>query len=93
MPDSDRGSTAWRLAPSAYLATRPPAGPAPAPRSSYVTMRDGGRLAVDVYLPPGEGGSVPSILILTPYYCVRPDGAYHQRREDPSRQMSVWSGS
>jgi Transposase DDE domain group 1 len=22
-------------------------------------------------------------------YCVRPDGAYHQRREDPSRQMSV----
>ena len=26
-------------------------------------------------------------------YCVRPDGAYHQRREDPSRQMSVWSGS
>ena len=26
-------------------------------------------------------------------YCVRPDGAYHQRREDPFRQMSVWSGS
>jgi|SRR6516165_4998603 hypothetical protein len=26
-------------------------------------------------------------------YCVRPDGAYRQRREDPSRQMSVWSGS
>jgi hypothetical protein len=26
-------------------------------------------------------------------YCVRPDGAHHQRREDPSRQMSVWSGS
>jgi hypothetical protein len=26
-------------------------------------------------------------------YCVRPDGAYHQRKEDPSRQMSVWSGS
>jgi Transposase DDE domain group 1 len=26
-------------------------------------------------------------------YCVRPEGAYHQRREDPSRQMSVWSGS
>jgi len=26
-------------------------------------------------------------------HCVRPDGAYHQRREDPSRQMSVWSGS
>jgi Transposase DDE domain group 1 len=26
-------------------------------------------------------------------YCVRPDGAYHQRKEDPSRQMSGWSGS
>jgi Transposase DDE domain group 1 len=26
-------------------------------------------------------------------HCVRPDGAYHQRRKDPSRQMSVWSGS
>ena len=26
-------------------------------------------------------------------YCVRPDGAYHQRREDPSGQTSVWSGS
>ena len=26
-------------------------------------------------------------------YCVRPDGAYHQRREDPFRQMSVWSDS
>ena len=26
-------------------------------------------------------------------YCVRPDGAYHLRKEDPSRQMSVWSGS
>jgi hypothetical protein len=26
-------------------------------------------------------------------HCVRPDGAYHQRREDPFRQMSVWSDS
>jgi hypothetical protein len=26
-------------------------------------------------------------------YCVRPDGAYHQRRKDPFRQMSVWSDS
>src|SRR5271166_4281975 len=26
-------------------------------------------------------------------YCVRPEGACHQWREDPSRQMSVWSGS
>jgi hypothetical protein len=30
---------------------------------------------------------------ITALYCVRPDGAYHQRREDPFRQMSVWSGS
>src|SRR5690606_30382065 len=41
------------------------------PRSLYVTMRDGCRLAVDVYLPEGEGapaGGFPTVLILTPYY-------------------------
>jgi putative CocE/NonD family hydrolase len=31
-------------------------------------MRDGCRLAVDVYLPVGAGARVPCILILTPYY-------------------------
>jgi hypothetical protein len=68
MSDSDRGSTAWRVQPSAYLATRPGEDSAVAPSSVYVTMRDGVRLAADVYLPPNAGDKVPAILILTPYY-------------------------
>ncbi|HET6183660.1 MAG TPA: CocE/NonD family hydrolase [Acetobacteraceae bacterium] len=68
MSDSDRDSSAWRTPPSAYLATRPPAGPAGTPRSHYVTMRDGCRLAVDVYLPPGARGRVPAMFVPTPYY-------------------------
>src|SRR5688500_12269996 len=68
MSDSDRDSAAWRLTPSAYLAARPARGPVEQPRSVYVAMPDGCRLAVDVYLPPELPGRVPAILILTPYY-------------------------
>ncbi|HXD40030.1 MAG TPA: CocE/NonD family hydrolase, partial [Ramlibacter sp.] len=45
------------------------------PRSCYVTMRDGVRLAVDVYVPEDNGSApprrdrrFPAIVILTPYY-------------------------
>jgi uncharacterized protein len=68
MSDSDRNSAAWRQTPSAYLTSRPAQGTAGRPRSIYVAMPDGCRLAVDVYLPPGSPGRVPAILILTPYY-------------------------
>ncbi|HEY5302382.1 MAG TPA: CocE/NonD family hydrolase [Acetobacteraceae bacterium] len=68
MSDGDRNSGAWRITPSAYLDTRPALGRAGTPRSNYVTMRDGCRLAVDVYLPPDAPARVPTILILTPYY-------------------------
>ncbi len=66
MSDADRDSTAWRISPSAYLDSRPEIGVVPSPRSEYVTMRDGCRLAVDVHAPGGERR--PTILILTPYY-------------------------
>ena len=56
MSDSDRDSTAWRQTPSAYLATRPARAPVGRPKSLYVAMPDGCRLAVDVYLPPDAPG-------------------------------------
>jgi uncharacterized protein len=68
LSDSDRGSTAWRVTPSAYLATRPAQGLVPRPRSLYVAMHDGCRLAADIYLPPQAPERVPAILIFTPYY-------------------------
>jgi len=66
--DGDRNSAAWRITPSAYLDTRPALGRVGAPRSLYVAMRDGCRLALDIYLPPDAAERVPTILILTPYY-------------------------
>ncbi len=74
MSDSDRNSPAWRVSPGAYLDSRPAAFDLPdAPVSTYVTMRDGCRIAVDAWLPrPREGGParerVPAVLVLTPYY-------------------------
>ncbi|MGR3378924.1 CocE/NonD family hydrolase [Salipiger abyssi] len=40
------------------------------PQSSYVTMRDGCRIAVDVWLPNGapEGARFPALLLFTPYF-------------------------
>ncbi|HEX3348112.1 MAG TPA: CocE/NonD family hydrolase, partial [Acetobacteraceae bacterium] len=68
MSDSDLAGNAWILPPSAYLGSRPPGHVITPPRSQYLAMRDGCRLALDVYLPEGAGGRVPCILILTPYY-------------------------
>jgi len=69
MSDRDQDGAAWRQAPSSYAASRPAefALP-PAPVSCYLPMRDGCRIAVDVWLPDGATGPVPAILILTPYY-------------------------
>lgn len=69
MSDSDLNSTAWKVPPAAYLARRPSTYAVPAkPLSRYLTMRDGCRIAVDVWLPQDATGPVPAILILTPYY-------------------------
>ena len=76
MSDDDRHSGAWHVPPSQYLEGRPSEYRVGRPSSTYVTMRDGCRLAVDVYLPEGVTEPVPTILILTPYYrrfSLRPD--------------------
>lgn len=75
MPDRDDVGHAWRTSPSDYLRQRPATHAVAAPRSCYVTLRDGVRLAVDVYLPAGRDGvpaqpgqCFPTIVILTPCY-------------------------
>jgi len=71
--DSDQGSRAWQVPPGAYLANRERRHTLPAaPTSTYVTMRDGCRLAVDAYVPrSGAAGtpgtdSFPAIIVFTP---------------------------
>lgn len=71
MSDLDDDSTAWRTPPGAYLASRPAGFRVPdKPLSVYVTMRDGVRIAVDVYLPQGSGAppTFPTLVVATPYY-------------------------
>ena len=55
MPDSDLDSPAWAVPPAAYLKAReaPFARPA-TPLSRYLAMRDGCRIAIDVW-PIGQG--------------------------------------
>jgi hypothetical protein len=68
MPDRDDLGSAWKVPPSRYLASRPAEHRVGAPRSVYVTMPDGCRLAVDVILPDGDAAKRwPTVLILTPY--------------------------
>ncbi|MBN9537289.1 MAG: hydrolase [Alphaproteobacteria bacterium 65-37] len=68
MPDRDDLGSAWKVPPSRYLAGRPAEHRLGKPSSTYVTMPDGCRLAVDVFLPDGDAGRRwPTILILTPY--------------------------
>lgn len=71
MSDPDTKGDAWTLPPSRYAATRAVEFRQPkVPLSSYVTMRDGCRIAVDVWLPEGAapGARFPTVMILTPYY-------------------------
>ncbi|MEO0621269.1 MAG: CocE/NonD family hydrolase [Pseudomonadota bacterium] len=68
MSDSAAGSPAWRTDPHAYLARRPAEHALVAPRSRYLTMRDGVRLACDLHLPGGGEGPWPVVVIFTPYY-------------------------
>lgn len=74
MSDTDVGSVAWRLPPHQYLAQREkPYSLPPVPISHYVTMRDGCKLAIDVFLPQAGAAeqapqSFSTIVIFTPYY-------------------------
>ncbi len=68
MSDRDDSGGAWKVPPSRYLAGRPAEFAVRTPRSVYVTMQDGCRLAVDVFVPDGDVTKHwPTILILTPY--------------------------
>jgi putative CocE/NonD family hydrolase len=75
MSELDPHNRAWRETPNAYLARRPEEYRVPArPLSLYLPMRDGCRIAIDVYLPQDASGDAPTgrpwptILLLTPYY-------------------------
>lgn len=71
MSDRDNKNSAWRVAPSQYLQRRPVQyGVSKTPVSSYIDMRDGCRLAADIYVPEGAaaGQRFPALLIFTPYY-------------------------
>jgi putative CocE/NonD family hydrolase len=74
MSDLDTRGNAWLTPPSAYLTSRPSHFAVPAaPFSQYLPMRDGCRLAADIYLPqplPGAAANTrfPTVVIFTPYY-------------------------
>ena len=75
MSDSPRGSAAWTTDPQSYVESRPPTHAVPEkPRSFYLTMRDGVRLAVDIHLPQGERTETgfPAVMIFTPGVGIRP---------------------
>jgi putative CocE/NonD family hydrolase len=68
MPDRDTLGSAWKVPPSRYLAGRPAEYSVNTPRSLYVAMPDGCRIAVDIHLPDGDASRRwPTVLILTPY--------------------------
>jgi putative CocE/NonD family hydrolase len=72
MSDRDDLGQAWHTSPSEYLKKRPATYSVGTPASCYVTMRDGVRLALDVYLPegaqPDRPQRFPTVVVLTPYY-------------------------
>lgn len=69
MTDSAEASAAWIRTPGAYFAGRRPAFETGyVRRSSYVAVRDGTLLAVDVHLPIGASGRLPALVVFTPYY-------------------------
>jgi len=70
MTDGSIGSPAWVLPPGQYLAQRERShNGSPRRFSLYVSVRDGTRLAVDVYLPTPapEGAKFPVVFAFTPY--------------------------
>ncbi|QHI97521.1 CocE/NonD family hydrolase [Xylophilus rhododendri] len=73
MSDLDLNGGAWQRTPGDYAQGRPARWSIGEPKSRYLTMRDGCRLALDVYLPEaGQGETVPArlpvIAVMTPYY-------------------------
>jgi putative CocE/NonD family hydrolase len=71
MTDSSRNSGAWSTTPHDYLATRQDSySDERLRRSCYLTMRDGVRIATDIFVPAEAGWEtpLPTIAVFTPYY-------------------------
>ena len=71
MTDSSRNSGAWSTTPHDYLATRQNSySDERLRRSCYLTMRDGVRIAAEIFVPAEVGWEtpLPTITIFTPYY-------------------------
>lgn len=69
MADNDLRGDSWKILPSRYLKSREATFAVPTPTSCYLTMKDGCRIATDIYLPSGDGiGQYPTLFIQTPYY-------------------------
>lgn len=74
MSDIDTRGNAWLTPPANYLASRVSTFAVPAqPASCYLPMRDGCRLAADIYVPEPLPGTTapdayPTVVIFTPYY-------------------------
>jgi uncharacterized protein len=72
--DAVRGGEGWVVSPAEYAKSRPASFGIAEPSSRYVCMRDGCRLALDLYLPQAgprqeaPNPRLPTILIFTPYY-------------------------
>jgi len=74
MLNTEVADAAWVVHPKRYLEDRPVQWCLPdKPQSLYVTMRDGCRLAIDIYLPrpidaSAPAAQFPTVLFFTPYY-------------------------
>src|SRR5579872_796438 len=83
MNEVAKAARAWLVHPADYVAKRAADFQLGKPSSQYVTMRDGCRLAVDVYLPQSAVGdrpaqTFPTLAFFTPYYRrfkLRPGGS------------------
>ncbi|CAM4352968.1 Xaa-Pro dipeptidyl-peptidase C-terminal domain-containing protein [Bordetella tumbae] len=75
-PYTKNEDLAWVVPPQAYADARPADYRLSTPQSRYLTMRDGCRLAVDIYIPENNSAApddraparFPTIVLFTPYY-------------------------
>lgn len=97
MADNDLRGNAWIIPPSQYIRKRTAAFTVSGPASCYLSMRDGCRLAIDLYLPGGadRGGGWPTLFIQTPYYrrfAVDPSAKHVEAAPDIAAYRDVFVG-
>ena len=66
MADEQKPKVSYDYPQALVQSPQPPAGCRKI-GDQYVTMRDGVRLCVDIYLPDGQDGPFPTLLSLSPY--------------------------